>query len=367
MHMTAFCKLNTSNVENLGKKFIHLKDLNIWGHKLTDGMFTEFYDHSNIIPNLLTLLLTSLFMELLYFGFEYPFDIRDDTSLTQTILNFFRRHTKLKIVRICINVPISADTSGLETFEDREWVRQAKTVSKLLSLQNLEIIISSMRRVRVTKIWLAFAEFQRNLESATLLSFRIPTQILFDFCNNNKNTLQKLFISRMLMTSENQPVQVDASTIAPCSNLTHLTLEGMLHSVSREGFTNAKLLPKSLVSLEIGGLQLLNNEVRDLFFELPNLDSICLTDIGNQSGFGLTVDTLEQVILRRRIGTVSVYRSICGEFPTTGIRNGDPKSRVLIGQRPSGILELKLNASGYYENKYGQVLLPETDIEDEEQ
>lgn len=360
MHMTSFCCLRKECLLPLGQKLKNLKELVVWGHKLTDGLFTDFYDAKTIMPNLLVFI-SNDFRALSNLGLEYPFDIRDEKRLTQELLSCLQRHSKLEALRICINIPITEENSEFDTFEDREWSRDAKAISKQLNLKNMELIVSSMRRVRLTKVWMTFIENQRSLESATILSFRIPANLLSSICQNSRECLKKLFISRILMTNGTHPVQIDASTILPCSRLIELTMEGMMHSQSVAGLLNARLLPKTLVLLEIGGMLLLHEDAQDLFFQLPILNTISLTDIGNRGQFGLTVETIRQVIAERRIVTVNVYRCICGEYPTLGINNGDPNNHVNIRQRPYEILEMKLNAEGYYENMYRQAIIEEFD------
>ncbi|ODM94856.1 hypothetical protein Ocin01_11826 [Orchesella cincta] len=311
LHMTSFCSLQTSSLENLGWK--RLKSLRIWGHRLTDGIFTTFYPADKILPNILVLL-SNYFPALSSYSIEYPFDIRDEKTLTQNIFIFLKRHPYLSKFKICVNISITDDGSEFETAADREWIREAKTTSKRLNLKSLEIIISSMRKVRLAKLWMAFVEQQKSLETVTILSFRIPPLMMSTICVNNWQTLKKLFISRILMSNSNnngRNVQIDCNDLTRCVKLTNFTCEGMLSNFTEPGLISTRSLPKSIVHLEIGGLPLLHSDAHGLFFDLPELKNICLTDVGNLGRFGVAVETIRQTIALRRIMIVTIYRSVC--------------------------------------------------------
>jgi len=362
LHMTSFCCLQASSLENLNWK--RLKSLRIWGHRLTDGIFTTFYPSDKIVPNVLALL-SNNFPSLSTYSVEYPFDIRDEKTVTQQIFSFLKRHPNVFKFKICVNISITDDATEFETVTDREWIKEAKTTSKRLNLKVLDIIVSSMRKVRLAKLWMAFVEQQRSLEAVTVLSFRIPPTMMASICENNWQTLKKMYISRFLMSSNNgRTTQIDCSILNRCVNLTNLTCEGMLSNFIEPGLINTSSLPKSLVHLEIGGLPLLHEDSHDLFFDLPELKHICLTDVGNSGGLGVSIQTMKQVIATRKILVITIYRSMCGEFPHAGIPNGDPSGETFISQRPYEILEFKLNESGYYENMRRQSIFDEDDLND---
>ncbi|CAL8095439.1 unnamed protein product [Orchesella dallaii] len=363
-HMTAFCCLQTSSLEALGWK--RLKSLRMWGHRLTEGIFTTFYPADRILPNVL-MFLSNYFPALSEYYMEYPFDIRDEKTFTQQVLSFLKRHQTLLKFRICVNISLADDSSEFETATDREWIKEAKITSKRLKLKTLEILVSSMRKVRLARLWLAFVEQQQTLETAYILSFRIPLAMISAVCENNWQTLKKFFISRIIMNNNSgRAVQLDCNELSRCDKLKYFTCEGMLSNFLEPGLINACSLPKSIVHLEIGGLPLLHADAHDLFFELPELKQICLTDVGNLGRFGITIDTIKQVIVARRIMVVTIYRSVCGEFPTGGIPNGDhsvePQPCIIL--KAYEILEFKLNEDGFYENMRRQSLYEDDEFDE---
>lgn len=365
LHVTTFCTLSTANFYNLGDRWSRLTTLKIWGSRLQEGLFLNYYKSTNILPNVLVLL-TNRFRSLTTFTMEYPSDVRDETSLTGRVLTFLKRHRgTLSRFRLGVNILLAQEDQQQETFADLEWIRESKVTSKAVPLQEMELIVNSMRKRRLTKVWVAFLEQQCSLKAATLLSFRIPVSILLTLCTNNEATLTRLFVSRILMIENNQEIEIKCSIFSSCVCLRTLVIEGMMHSPAIPGLIGTSFLPKTLEHLEFGGLPMLHADAHNLFMDLPNLQRLSLTDAGNLGSVGVTLDTLKEVIAERRIPLITMYRSFSDIFPSSGIPNEDPESPDFIRRRPYQIIEFKLNERGYYENlhKFYATIDEEEDVD----
>lgn len=173
----------------------------IQGHKMTQGLFTQFYSSSKIIGNLLVFLDHNTFPRLQNLAMEYPFDLKEQSGrVTESLLEFLKKHREtIQKFKLVVNLFITEEPSEFDTAEDRLWVMKAKEASKLIKLKHVEMNITSLYRVRLSKIWTAFVESQNALESATVMTFRLDPNIISRVCEQNFRNIKSIGFTRLLL------------------------------------------------------------------------------------------------------------------------------------------------------------------------
>lgn len=324
---------------------------NLQGHKLTQGLFTQFYSSSQIVGNLLVLLAHNQFPSLHNLAMEYPFDLKENASkVTDSLLEFLIKHQKtITKFKLCVNLFITEEPNDWDSAEDRNWVSKAKAASKLIKLKQMDLNICSIYKVRLAKIWNAFVEAQNSLDSVSVMTFRLEQNVMRRICEQNFKTLVSIGLTRLVLSEEGRSLPIDCTVFETCSLLKSLFLEGIPANTVDPGIINVFKLPKTLEKVELGSLPMYIQDSRRLLTEFPNMRNVFLGDIGHQGDFGVEVETIKQVIRDRKITFITLYGCVNGAIPEDGIPNGNPDNEVRINVRYYGMLELKLNPQGYYE------------------
>lgn len=238
----------------------------------------------------------------------------------------------------------------METVQDRMWVQKAKSVSKVMKLKNIEVVITSIYRVRLTKIWMGFIESQHALESVTIMTFRLLPDILYRVCEQNYKTLNRIGLTRLVLNENGRFTSINCSIFQNCIHLKALFLEAMQTGLLTPGLVDTRNLPQSLERIEIGNIMILSQDCHDLLCGLPALKDVFLRDTGHVEELGVSFDTVKEVIQSHRITNVTLYASLNGPFPQEGISNGHPFLPSLITARPFGMIEMTIGEDGFYKN-----------------
>jgi hypothetical protein len=309
----------------------------------------SFYDSKSIVKNLIGLWEQNRFPGLKNLAMEYPFDVKDEIRVTDAFLKFLRHHkTTLEKFKLCVNLMPLQEPEELEAPEDRDWIQRSKAVSKTLHLRDIEIIITSIFKVFLSKIWLGFVESQRCLESITIATFRLNSDILPKICECNYRTITKMCLTRLSFNTNGRYSPISFSVLKNCTRLQELFLEGIYTGDLGPGLFEAQELPQSLTQIDIGGITLASQDLTFILTGLENLEQIYLTGVGHSGNLGVTIDAIKEVIVNRKIRKISLYGSINGKFPDEGISNGSTDSPVQLTCRPFGMLELNLGVDEYY-------------------
>jgi len=366
MHLSALCCLEEAKLNNMQLR--QLDTINIWGHKLTQGMFTSTYSAAKIITNLYKFL-GNYFPQLKNFAVEFPYDAHQEIQMSKVVLNFLSMHKNtLEKFKIEINLFTGAETSNtFETVEERELSDEAKKVSKSLKLKSLELIISSLFQLRLFKIWTSFGEQQTALASFTGLSFRFQPEILIHLCARNSHALTHVWISRIMLVDNGRLTVIHCNIFEGCHNLKSLLLEAMPLNLDQPSLISCGDFPKRIEHLELGGLTITSEDIFKITQMLPMLKELNISDAGSTSTFGLRTEHVQKLVQDRKIAQITLYDSINGPIPADGFPNGNPEHPKNLKVYSFGAFEVKLDEFGYYENLARDEWRPFVDDEDDDE
>lgn len=290
---------------------------------------------------------TLTFPELKEFTLTYPRYCRLTAKRVQTIIKLLKKLQcpQLEILNL-MGFPVVRNHEGCSIQAIYNLLlRNGKTLKKVLlnlqqgrlrnidpTLDNIPIPTNDLesiigRRNNTSKFYLECTEFREPVQGEIIS--------LFNNWIQNQDKLSELYINtvapiifpiEMLTKSESTiasieltvlPIDgnVDCNVFAMCPQLKILTLVGRNlgdwdDQIVEQRLTNASSLPIRLKSIRIGNLLTTSNDAQCMALNLPDLVLLELFQIGVFADYGVTLDTLNQIFLQKRIKAIRINHGV---------------------------------------------------------
>ena len=311
-------------------------------------------DDSKILSNVLALLWNQ-FPRLRTCNVYIPYNASREIQITKTFFRFLHRVSRtLRCMEMFYFFMLSDELDedfDDNVFDDTEDVELDEITQVSSASLQLEIVMIHMKidQLRCCNYWKRLLSQQHQLEYLVVLSeHQIFTPSLL---RQISSTLRIILANIDTRGRDGSATPLDCEIFQDCHQLSHFSIKGRFEDFvllfSTPGLVNVNFLPASIAHIDVSRVAVRSQDLHRMLLHMENLRHFTVKFVGRHGEMGVTMDTLREVILRRRLHWLHLVGSINGTFPSEGISNGHP-SRPIALYMDEDAFCVKLNRIGYY-------------------
>lgn len=312
-------------------------------------------DDSRILTNVLSIL-RNQFPSLRTCNVYIPYNAGREIEITKTFFRFLHCVSRtLRCMEMFYFFMLSDEmeedldeTTTTDDVDDPELDEITQVASGSLRLE-IAMLHMNIDHLRCFSYWTRLLSQQRQLEYLVVLSeHQIFTPSLIRQISNN---LRIILVNIDTRGTDGRATPLDCEIFQDCHHLSHFSIKGRFEDFillfSTPGLVNVNFLPMSITHIDLSRIPVRSNDLHRVLLYMENLRHFTAKFVGRHGEMGATMDTLREVILRRRLHWLHLVGSINGEFPSGGLSNGHP-SRPIALYMDEDAFCVKLNRTGYY-------------------